>query len=86
MPDPSWEDTTKVTGDYAALYWWEDLTPTGRPVTNHVTLFRISDNAPTESEVEARVFYLHLNKAGGHTHLRPELRKYPISRYVRPVL
>ena len=62
----------KVTGDYFELYQREDPTLPGRPVTTHVTPFRVNDDIPLDAEVEAAVRQLRLNKAGRHTQVRAE--------------
>ena len=59
-------------GDYAALYWWEELTPPGRPIMKLITRLRIKGDIPTEAEVEAAVYCLRLNKLDGHMYLRAE--------------
>ena len=70
--NPSWADMEKVLGNYGALYSWEDLTLSGRPVPTQVTPFRFNYNVPLKAEVEALFWWLRLNKAGGLTHIHAD--------------
>ena len=54
----------KFTGYYAALYRWEEPTPSRRPVPTHVKSFKVNGNVPLEGGVEAAVGQIQL-----HTHL-----------------
>ena len=89
-PHPSHNDLEKVSGDYVALYQWEDQYPPVQPVTTPVASFGIDDDTPSELEIEVVVRHLHRNRPGGHTHLGEEhlhawLREaYPEKDYTFP--
>ena len=71
-PNTSYMGTEKVTGYYSTLYLWVEPTPASSLVPTHITPFKINDDVPTEVDMEVAVRDLHLNKPGGHTHLREE--------------
>ena len=59
----------KITKDYVTLYQQYDPDPPGQPLATHVDPFHISNEIPTEAEVEAAIRCLNPNKEGGHTYL-----------------
>ena len=68
--NPSQGGLEKVSGDYAALYQQEDLSPLERPVPTHVNTFQTYNIVPTEAEVAAEVFHLMVNGTRFHTHMQ----------------
>ena len=62
----------KFAGGYTALYQQEDMALPVRSVLTHVTPFRVNNDVRSESDMEAAVRRLCLNKSGVNTHLRTE--------------